>query len=247
MEADQEIIIAKDLCKSFGSGNSVFKAVDRVSFSINRGKIYGLVGENGAGKTTTIKLIMGLVKPTSGEIMLNLKAAYPDYYKKIGYVPEKVVLYDEMLPLEYLMYMAAMSGIEKSKAMQGAGQLLKEFDLESASGKKTKTFSSGMKQKLLIAQALLHEPEVLVLDEPTNALDPIGQKQLLDLLKRLAKEKGTTVIISSHHMEELELIVDSVLIFDKGRLVLESYIKSLKKNQKAGKSLWEIVTEKLKK
>ena len=229
MEKNETIIEVNNIEKYFKTRKGLFKAVDDISFSINKGKVYGLVGENGSGKTTTIKMLMGLIKPTFGNVKFNIAGGLTKIYSKIGYVPEKPALYGDMLPLDYLIYMGGLSGMDKDKAINYAQEFLKNFDLDNAIEKKIETFSSGMKQKLLIIQALMHDPEILILDEPTTALDPIGQKQLLNVIKFLSEKKGVTIIISSHHMEELEMIVDYVLIFDAGKIIINSDIESLKK------------------
>jgi ABC-2 type transport system ATP-binding protein len=232
MEAVETIIEVKNLCKYFKSKSGIHKAVDNISFKIEKGKVVGFVGPNGAGKTTTIKMLVGLVRPTSGEIKIKGKdISSVDIKALIGYVPEKPVLYSNMLPLDYLVYVAELSGVEKERAKQLAAYYLELFGLKDAMDKKIGGFSSGMKQKLLIAQALLHDPEVLILDEPTTALDPLGQDQLLNILKFLSKNKGITILISSHHLGELERIADHIIVIQKGKITIDSNVEALKGSQ----------------
>ena len=232
MEKVETIIEVKNLCKYFRSKDGIHKAVDNISFMIQKGKVVGFVGPNGAGKTTTIKMLVGLVKPTNGEIRIKGKDINSvDVKALIGYVPDNTVLYSNMLPLYYLVYMAELAGVEKEKAKQLAVYYLELFGLKEAMGKKIGGFSSGMKQKLLIAQALLHNPEVLILDEPTTALDPLGQDQLLNILKVLSKNKGVTILISSHHLEELEKIADHIIVIQKGKITIDSDVERLKGSQ----------------
>ncbi|MEM2713776.1 MAG: ABC transporter ATP-binding protein [Candidatus Pacearchaeota archaeon] len=236
-----EIVLeVKNLSKYFKVKGELFKAVDDISFQLEKGKIYGFVGKNGSGKTTTIKMLLGLVRPTAGEI--SIKGNKPGSIEAnsiIGYVPEKPVLYPNMLFLDYIGLVAEIYGLDVEKAKEKALQYAKWFELESGLDKKIGKFSSGMKQKLLIIQALLHDPEILILDEPTTGLDPTGQDQLLKLLKGLAITKGTTVLMSSHHLGELERIADEIIVINKGKLVLISSVESLKTG---GKLSLELIT-----
>ncbi len=228
METNETVIEIENVCKYFHIKKKLFKSVDQVSLKCQKGKIYGLIGQNGAGKTTTIKMIVGLIKPTSGKINYYFNQ---NFRKVLGYVPEKPVLYNDMLPLDYLVFMGQLAGLNKEEASERGRHYLKNFELLDNLDKKLGTFSSGMKQKVLIAQALLHKPRLLILDEPTTALDPLGQRQLLSLLKALAKE-GVTILISSHHMQELELIVDHIFIFNSGKIAMDSEMQSLKSGAK---------------
>ncbi len=227
---EERIITIRNLSKQFKNKGIVAKAVDDISLDILKGKIYGFVGHNGSGKTTTIKMILGLIRPSSGEIKVNWEGNVKNY--GLGYVPERAVIYDDMYPLEYLIYIGELSGLDKSTSRKNAEDYIKIFGLETAKNKKIKTFSSGMKQKILISQALLHSPSLMILDEPTTALDPVEQKKLLDILGKLSKENGSTIIMSSHHLQELEMIADHVFLFENGKIVLDSDIKDMKKSIK---------------
>ena len=227
---EERIIEIRNLSKQFRNKGNIAKAVDDISLDIFKGKIYGFVGHNGSGKTTTIKMILGLIRPSSGEIKVNWGGHVKNY--SLGYVPERPVLYDDMDPLEYLIYVGELSGLDTETSRKNAENYIKIFGLVEAKDKKIKTFSSGMKQKILISQALLHSPSLMILDEPTTALDPVEQKKLLDILKNLSKENGSTIIMSSHHLQELEMIADHVFLFENGKIILDSPIKELKKSIK---------------
>jgi len=229
MEKNEKIIEIRNLCKYFQTKKKLFKAVDDLNISIKPGDICGFIGPNGAGKTTTIKMIVGATNPTSGEILIDGKKV-PSLKAKslIGYIPEKYVFYNEMLPRDYLIYLGQLSGLSKDEAEKGGDVLLQQLELDEHLYKKIGSFSSGMKQKLALAQAIIHNPKVLILDEPTANLDPVAKYAFLNIIKTLAKEHKVTVLISSHHLEELEKIIDQIVILDKGKLVLESNVKDLK-------------------
>lgn len=232
-EKIEKILEVKNLCKYFKTQTRIFKAVDELSFSLEQGVICGFVGPNGAGKTTTIKMLVGATFSTNGEIIIGgNKIPSLKSRSLIGYIPEKFVFYDEMLPEDYLIYLAEISGINKQEAQKRAVQILKMLELYEHNDKKVGTFSSGMKQKLSLAQAMIHNPKLLILDEPIANLDPVAKHQFLDILKNLVKEKGISVFISSHHLEELEKIIDKVVIINKGKLIVESYMKELTSKKK---------------
>ena len=233
MDKDEKIVEIKNLCKYFKTRKGEFRAVDSLSISIGAGKICGFIGPNGAGKTTTIKMIVGVINPTSGEVLIGGRRI-PSLEAKslIGYMPEKYVFYDEMLPMDYLVYLAQLSGLNKNEAKEKADKLLKQLELHEHKHKKIGSFSSGMKQKLALAQAIIHDPKVLILDEPTANLDPVAKHNFLKTLEELAKEYNVAVFISSHHLEELEKVIDQIVILNKGKLVLESSMENLKSKMK---------------
>ncbi len=223
------MIEIRNLSKHFLVRKKVFKGVDDLSIKIKEGQVCGFIGPNGAGKTTTIKMMVGAIIPTKGEILIDEKKIPSNRAKSlIGYIPEKYVFYDDMLPKDYLVYLGMLSGLSKKEVEERAESLLVQLDLDTHREKKVGSFSSGMKQKLALAQAIIHSPRVLVLDEPTSNLDPVAKHQFLETIKKLSKENKVTVFISSHNLEELEKVVDRIVILDKGKLVLESDIKDLK-------------------
>ncbi len=228
IEKIEKILEVKNLCKYFKNKGEIFKAVDELSFSLEKGIICGFVGPNGAGKTTTIKMLVTAIFPTKGEILIEGKEAFCLEAKTlVGYMPEKYVFYEDMLPEDYLIYLAELSGINKKESQKRAIEILKMLELYEYKNKKIGNFSSGMKQKLSLAQAIIHNPKLLILDEPSANLDPIAKHQFFNILKKLVKEKGISIFISSHHLEELEKIIDKVIIINKGKLITESYMKDL--------------------
>jgi len=219
------MLVVQGLTKVF-KGKHRFKALDNVSFTIKKGAICGFVGPNGAGKTTTIKSILGLIK-AQGNVLINGKPNYLMETKEIiGYMPEKDAFYDDMTPIDYLLYLANLSGLDKNLAKNRAEKIINMLGLTDAKNRKIGGFSSGMKKKVLFAQAIIHMPKFIVLDEPTANLDPIAQEQLIDILKEMAKG-GSTIFISSHHISELERIVDYVIIIKKGHILLEKEIEEI--------------------
>ena len=204
------------------------RAVDDLSFSVPQGKIYGFLGQNGAGKSTMIRILLTLIEPTSGEIEifgLNLRKCRKKILEKTGAIIEKPDLYKYLTAKENLEIFAAMSGINVSeKKLTG---YLQKVGLVERAKSKVKTYSQGMKQRLGIAVALIHDPELIILDEPMNGLDPQGIADIRNLILHLSRDLGKTVLISSHLLSEMELIADSMLIIDKGRKVVEGRMADL--------------------
>ena len=230
----ERAIQIEKLEKSFRTRNGMTKVVDEISFLIEKGSIAGFIGPNGAGKTTTLKMILDLIKPTSGEILIMGGNPAEKETKEItGYMPEKDAFYKNMYPVEYLVHLGTLSGMKKQDARENAQNLLEELELENAVDRKISNFSSGMKKKIMFAQAIIHNPQVLILDEPTANLDPLAQDQVCRFLKYMQK-KGTTVFISSHNIEELEKIIDYVIFINKGKLIMGSDLKELKKKASHG-------------
>lgn len=213
-----KIIEISHLNKKFGD----FTAIDDLSFSLESGKIYGIIGPNGAGKSTTMSLLMGLIYPTLGTGSIKAFPLGSQEAKQImGYSPEFPSFYSDMNCLEYLVYMGTLSGLTYDEAIERTKELIKEFDLEAHLFKKVNKFSTGMKKKVGLIQAMIHDPEILLLDEPTANLDPTSRMEIIDTLKRLVTQKKMTVLISSHVLTELEMIIDHVIMINKGRIVLD--------------------------
>ena len=220
----KEIIQVKNLTKCF---NEV-KAVNDLSFIVNEGEVYGFLGQNGAGKSTTIRMLLTLVKPTEGTIEifgLNLYRYRKDILRRIGAIIEKPDLYKYFTALENLRTFAIMSGIRlpEKKLMEQ----LHRVGLADRAKSKVKTYSQGMKQRLGIAIALVHDPELIILDEPINGLDPQGIADVRKLILHLSRDLGKTIFISSHLLSEMELIADSMLIIDKGKKMAEGKVSEL--------------------
>ncbi len=210
-------ITTKNLVKKFGR----LMAVNNIDLNISKGSIHGFVGPNGAGKTTTIKMLIGAMLPTNGSGEVNhLSIGTKESRQVIGYAPEVSRFYKEMNAVEYLIYMGKLSGLTKEDAVKRSIEVLHQFELLSFMYQKPTNFSSGMKKKMIIAQSLMHNPSILILDEPTANLDPETRMFIIDILKKLVKEQHITVFISSHILTELELLVDEVTLIDKGKVVL---------------------------
>lgn len=192
-------------------------AVDRISAKLQKG-VYGLLGENGAGKTTLMRMICGILKPTSGSISFDGMDVNDEAYRaSLGYLPQDFGYYPEFTGQDFLLYMAALKGLAKPQAKKRAAELLQLVSLENVAKKKTKAYSGGMKQRLGIAQALLGQPKLLVLDEPTAGLDPKERVRFRDLIKDLGKE--SIVLLSTHIVSDIEHIADTVLIMKGGQLI----------------------------
>lgn len=212
------IIEIKNLHKSFGD----FKALDGLNLTVRRGEIFGFLGSNGAGKSTTIRCMLALIRPDAGEIWFNGTRIEPnqkEFLRQVGCIIEKPDFYTSLSALNNLEISARMYGIKPKKQ-----EMLDLIDLVGLSGRErqsVKTYSQGMKQRLGIAQALLHQPELIILDEPTNGLDPKGMIDLRNILLQLKTTLHKTVIISSHILSEIELIADSFGIIDRGKTILQ--------------------------
>lgn len=207
-------------------------AVDNISFEIFEGEIFGFLGPNGAGKTTTIKMIAGLAEPTDGDIVIcgyPLKTKFEKALRNIGGVIENPILYKDMSGLENLKYFASLyPKIPKERVTEVA----RLVGLEDRIKDKVKTYSLGMKQRLGIAQALLHNPKLLILDEPTNGLDPNGVLEMRNFLKRLAHKNGVSILISSHILAEMELMCDTIGIMNNGKIIEVKTVDQIKNGEK---------------
>lgn len=213
-------------------------AVDCVSATLGPG-VYGLLGANGAGKSTLMRMLCAILESTSGEVFLDGKEITSmgvEYRNVLGYLPQDFGYYPNYTALEFLMYIAALKGIPKNIAKKRAGELLEVVGLSSVTGKKIKTFSGGMKQRVGIAQALLNNPEILILDEPTAGLDPKERVRFRNLLSDYAEDK--IVILSTHIVSDIEAIADEVLLMKKGKFVLQGTVSEL--TQKAAGKVWEL-------
>lgn len=216
-----KLIVIEHMDKVFGN----YKAIDDLSFSLEGGKIYGMIGPNGAGKSTTMSLLMGLIFPTKGSGLIKGYPLGSNEAKAImGYSPEFPNFYSDMSCLEYLVYMGMLSDLSYDEALKRTKELLEEFDLVEHQLKCVAKFSTGMKKKVGLIQAMMHKPEILLLDEPTANLDPTSRYEIIQTLKRLVKQRKMTVLISSHVLTELEMIIDHVIMINKGHVVLNQPI-----------------------
>ncbi|MEO6456104.1 MAG: ABC transporter ATP-binding protein [Ginsengibacter sp.] len=212
------IIEVKNLTKQFKD----VTAVNDLSFSVNEGDIYGFLGQNGAGKSTTIRMLLTLIKPTAGSIHIfskNLHTHREEILTDIGAIIEKPDLYNYLSAYHNLSFFAKISGVKISK--NKIFEQLEMVGLAARAHSKVKTFSQGMKQRLGIAAALIHNPKLLILDEPTNGLDPQGIADIRNLIISLSRKFGKTILVSSHLLTEIELIANRILIIDKGNKIVE--------------------------
>lgn len=217
MEAVVEI---RDLRKEFRVGlrRRLVQAVKGISFAVGKGELFGIVGPNGAGKTTTIKIITGLMRPTSGEaLMFGRSVDDIESRRRMGYLPESPYFYEHLTAEELLAYYGSLLGMSGEQIAVRSKELLHTVGLEHARGRPLKRFSKGMRQRAGIAQALIHDPELVILDEPQSGLDPFGRKEVRDLLFDL-KRAGKTVILSSHILPDVEAVCDRVAVIHQGEL-----------------------------
>jgi ABC-type multidrug transport system ATPase subunit len=220
----ESILEVKNLYKTFGN----FKALNGLDMEVPKGDIFGFLGSNGSGKSTTIRCILTLIKPDSGEILYNgnsIKNHRESFLKNIGCIVEKPDFYINISALKNLEISAKMYGVNPNTS-----KLMETLEMVGLSGKEktlVKTFSQGMKQRLGIAQSLIHNPEIIILDEPTNGLDPSGIIDFRKIIKQLKTDFNKTIIISSHILSELELMVDSFIIIEKGKKVVQGKASEL--------------------
>jgi ABC-2 type transport system ATP-binding protein len=216
------------ISKSYNKGS--VKAVDNLDLKVNRGEIFGFLGPNGAGKTTTIKMIVGLLNPDSGSILIDGTDIAKEPIKakaKMGYVPDSPNLYDRLTGMEYLNFMADVYQVPEDIRKERIGHYLEMFDLKDAAGDLIKSYSHGMKQKIALTGALIHDPKLWILDEPMVGLDP-KSAHLLKIQMREHCDKGNTVFFSTHVLEVAEKLCDRVGIIHKGRLIAIGTIDELK-------------------
>ena len=218
-----EVIKTTDLVKSY-NGTVV---LNKLNLSIKKGEVYGFIGKNGAGKTTTISLLLSLIKRDSGEIFIDeeiIEFKDQNYKSKIGYVPDVPVFPGYMRARDYLLYTSEIFGLPKEKIKDRIKEVL-EFVTLPNSNKRISSYSRGMKQRLAIAQALLHDPEILIMDEPTSALDPIGRNDVMNIIYKLKGSK--TIFYSTHILDDVERVCDRIGILDEGVLLYESSVKDI--------------------
>ncbi len=229
-------IEVKNLTKIYGEQ----RAVDNISFKVNKGEIVGFLGPNGAGKSTTMKIITGYLPATEGEAIvceLKVDAENINTQKKIGYLPETNPMYFDMYVREYLSFCAGVHGMKGKQATGRIEEIIELTGLTPESKKIIGSLSKGYKQRVGLAQALLHDPEVLILDEPTSGLDPNQIIEIRNLITKAGQEK--TVLLSTHIMQEVEAMCDRVIIINKGKIVANANIADLRQ-QHSGKSMEEI-------
>jgi len=219
------------------------KAVDDISFSVDQGSIFGLLGPNGAGKTTLIRMITGIFFPDEGEITFNGRKFHPvNDVIHIGYMPEERGLYKKMKIGEQALYLAQLKGLSKKDAMEKIKEWFTRLEMQSWWNKKVEDLSKGMSQKLQFVTTVLHEPKLIILDEPFSGLDPVNSNIIKDEIYKLA-QKGSTIIFSTHRMEQVEEICDHIVLISKGKKILDGSVKQVKQDFK--ESLYSIGFEQL--
>jgi len=232
-------LLIENVTKRYG----IQKAVDQVSFTVNTGEIVGFLGPNGAGKTTTMRIITCFMPPNEGDVKvggLSVRTSPEEVKRHIGYLPESNPLYKEMPVIDYLKFVARIQGVPKEKVMERIVEMVKVCGLTVEKYKKIGELSKGFQQRVGLAQALIHDPDVLILDEPTSGLDPNQIVEIRDLIKKIGKEK--TVILCSHILAEVEATCDRILIINDGKLVADGTADSLRK-QAQNKEIVKVTIE----
>jgi len=228
-EGNEYAIRLREVTKRFGD----FTAVSSLDLNIPRGTIYGLLGPNGSGKTTTIRMIMGILLPDEGTVELLGGSPGVERNERVGYLPEERGVYRKMKVLDLLVFLGEIRGLSRNEASRRAGKWLDRLDLAEWAEKKTQDLSKGMQQKVQFAGTVIHEPELLILDEPFTGLDPINQEVLENIVREF-QDRGTTILFSTHLMDHAERLCDRVCLISKARKVLDSDLKELKKQERKG-------------
>jgi ABC-2 type transport system ATP-binding protein len=219
------MIQAEALTKSYGT----LKAVDRVSFHVREGEIYGLLGPNGAGKTTTLSMVSGLLQPDEGRVTfdgVDLAAEPLRVKQQLGVVPQEVALYEELTARENLNFWGGLYGLSGSKLKDAISAVLDQVGLTGRADSKVSTYSGGMKRRLNLSLGLVHRPRVVMMDEPTVGIDPQARANILGVVRDIAKS-GTTIVYTTHHLEEAEEFCDRIAIMDHGKILAEGTLEEL--------------------
>jgi ABC-2 type transport system ATP-binding protein len=224
--AREPVIWTRGLTKRYGS----LTAVDDLDLEVYPGEIFGLLGQNGAGKTTTILMLLGLSEPTEGEaLVMGLDPAWEprEVKRRVGYLPDAVGFYGGLTGRQNLRYTARLNGLRKQEAETAISEVLSQVGLTDRADDPVETYSRGMRQRLGIADALVKSPDLLILDEPTTSIDPLGVVEILELLRRLVHERGLAIMLSSHLLTQVQSVCDRIGIFAAGRLVGEGTVEEL--------------------
>lgn len=213
----------KNLVKTFGQ----IKAVDNLSFSVKPGKIFGMLGPNGAGKTTTIRTILNIIKPNSGEVLLNQKPVTSEIFNSIGYLPEERGLYKKSKVIDVITYLAHLKGMNISSIKSETEKWLNKLEIPHYKERRIEELSKGNQQKIQFITAVIHNPELLILDEPFSGFDPINQQMIKDVILDLL-DNGKIIILSTHQMDTAEKLCNEILLINKGREVLSGNLSEIK-------------------
>ncbi|MCU0480430.1 MAG: ATP-binding cassette domain-containing protein [Anaerolineae bacterium] len=220
----QTAISVEHISKVYGT----FKAVDDLSFEVNRGEIFAMLGPNGAGKSTTIRMILDILRPDTGKIAIFGEKISEDLKHRIGYLPEERGLYREVPVIEVMTYLGTLKGLTRPEAKKRAMRLLEQLELADKAKKKVKEFSKGMQQKVQFAVTIIHEPDLIIVDEPFSGLDPVNTQLMKNMVKDL-RQKGTAVVMSSHEMFQVEEMADRLLMVNRGKLALYGAVDEVRK------------------
>lgn len=223
MSESRDALIVEDLSKAYAS----VKAVDGVSFEVSRGEIFGLLGPNGAGKTTTIRMVLDIIRPDKGRIQVLGGPMSESKKGRIGYLPEERGLYDDMTLLDTLLFLGQLKGLSRDAAATRAEEYLREVNLWDVRSRKVEALSRGMTQKAQFVAATMHEPELIIVDEPFAGLDPVNTQIIKGLLTRL-RDRGAAIIMSTHQMNRVEEMCERILLIDHGRRVLYGPIREIR-------------------
>ena len=237
MKNGSKMIDVKNLTKKYGD----FLALDSVSFEVDQGDIFGFLGHNGAGKTTTINILTTLLKPTSGQVIISgfdIREKELEVKRIIGYVPENVQLYDTLTAYENLKFFAELSGLDAID--RKIDEVLEFLNAAHYAHKKIQSLSKGMRQRIGLAQAIIHKPEILFLDEPTSGLDPMGVKELRDIIVRLNREEGITVFMNTHLLSEVTKTCKTIGVLNHGKLIYHDSLSNTMNRFKDESSLEDI-------
>lgn len=219
------VIEVEHISKSFGST----KAVDDVSFQVEKGEIFGLLGPNGAGKTTSIRIMLDIYKADAGTVNILGGTVNEKTKQRIGYLPEERGLYQDIKLETCLLYLASLKGVPRAEAKERLQKYLEQFELEEQGKKKIKTLSKGMQQKAQLISTLIHQPDLIIIDEPFTALDPINTQMVKDIFRQ-ERERGTTIVMCTHQMHQVEALCDRIALVNQGQLVLYGKLADIRRD-----------------
>ena len=240
----QSVISIKNLHKSYQNGSSAKQVLKGIDLEVKPGQIIGYIGPNGAGKSTTVKILCGLLTDFQGDIQIlgmDLRSESTQIKSKIGYIPENAALYDTLTPREYLQFVGELHGMESQDINQKIDKLLDLFEMRANGSDRMNSFSKGMRQKILIISGLIHNPDIIFMDEPLSGLDANSVIIVKEILTQLAKE-GKTIFYSSHIMDVVEKISDRIILIDQGKVVADGSFEELNTESNTG-SLESLFTE----
>jgi len=226
----------REVRKVFGD----FVAVDGVSLAVPPGAVFGLLGQNGAGKTTTIRMIMDILAPDRGEVLFFGRARRPEDLRRVGYLPEERGLYRKMSVTDHLLFFAELHGVERRRAQRLIAEWLERVELGQWAKAKVEALSKGMQQKIQLVGTILHDPEILILDEPFSGLDPIAQALFKDLIADF-KARGKTILFSTHILEQAEKLCDHICLISHGKVILAGELAALKRER--GGNVYRLTTK----